>query len=104
MSEAAKISHRIPSTYAQNAIFSLVIIHIIRSGQIYVAIDNPFLVQSVSWHTTSHYLWNYVRAADNVSHAENFPSNGCRCVSYLDEFRYGIQVTQAFPYCGEHQG
>jgi hypothetical protein len=70
MGDAAKTSPRVPSTCAQNAILSLPIIHIIRSRQIYVAIDNPLLVLSVFCLTTSSYLWNYVRAADDVSHAE----------------------------------
>jgi len=39
--DAVKISPRIHSTGAQNAILPLLIIHIIPSCQIYVAIDNP---------------------------------------------------------------
>jgi len=104
MGDAAKISPRIPSTCAQNAILSLLIIHIIPSGQIYVAFDNPSLVPSVSCLTTSSYLWNDVRAADNISHAENLQSNGSRCFSHLYKFLDGIQVTQVFRYCGERQG
>jgi len=84
--------------------FSLLIIHIIPSRQIYVAIDNPSLVPSVSCLTSCSYLWNYVRAADNISHAENLPSNGCRCFSHLYKFRDRIQVTRVFRYCGERQG
>jgi hypothetical protein len=76
MGDAAKISPCVPSTCAQNAILSLLIIHIIPSHQMYVAINNPLLVPSVSWLSTSSYLWNYVRAADYVSHAENLQSNG----------------------------
>jgi len=86
MGDAAKISPRVPSTCAQNAIFSLLIIHIIPSHQIYVAIDNPSLVPSVSCLTTSSYLWNDVHAADNTSHTENLQSNGCRCFSHLYKF------------------
>jgi len=71
MGDAAKISPRIPSTCAQNAILSVLIIHIIPSHQIYVAIDNPSFVPSVSCLTTSSYLWNDVRAAHNICHAEN---------------------------------
>jgi len=104
MGDAANISPRVPSTCAQNAILSLLIIHIIPSRQIYVAIDNPSLVPSVSWLTTSSYLWNYVRAADNISYAENLQSNGCRCFSHLYKFRDRIQVTPVFRYCGERQG
>jgi len=84
--------------------FSLLIIHIIPSRQIYVAIDNPSLVPSVSCHTSSSLLWNYVRAADNISHAENLQSNGCRCFSHMYKFRDRIQVTRVFRYCGERQG
>jgi len=98
------MSPRVPSTCAQNAILSLLIIHIIPSCQIYVAIENPLLVPSISCLTTSSYLWNYVRAADNVSNAENLESNGCRCVSHLYKFRDRIQVTRVFRYCGERQG
>jgi hypothetical protein len=104
MGDAAKISPRVPSTCAQNAILSVLIIHIIPSRQIYVAIDNPSFVPSVSCLTTSSYLWNDVRAADNISHAENLQSNGCRCFSHLYKFRDGIQVTRVFRYCGERQG
>jgi len=70
MGDATKISHVVPSTWAHNAIFSLLIIYIIPSRQIYVAIDNSSLVPSVSCYTTGGYLWNDVRAADNVFHAE----------------------------------
>jgi hypothetical protein len=82
MGDAAKISTRVPSTSAQNAILSLQIIHIVPSRQIYVAIQYPSFVPSVSCLTTSSYLWNDVRAADNISHAENLQSNSCRCFSH----------------------
>jgi len=59
--------------------FSLLIMHIIPSRQIYMDVDNPSLVPSVSCLTTSSYLWNYVHAAGNISHTENLQSNGCRC-------------------------
>jgi len=104
MGDAAKISPHIPSTCAQNAILSLLIILLIPSGQIYVAIDNPSLVPSISCLTTSSYLWNDVPAADNISHAENMQSNRCRCVSHLYKFRDRIQVTRVSRYCGERQG
>ena len=90
MGDAANISPRIPSSCAQNAILSLLNIHIIPSRQIYVAIDNPLLVPSVTCLTTSSCLWNYVHAADNISHAENLQSNSCRCFSHLYKFRDGI--------------
>src|SRR5882757_2805686 len=104
MGDAAKISPCVPSTCAQNAILSLLIIHIIPRRQIYVAIDNPPFVLSFACLTTSSYLWNDVRAADNISHAENLQSNGCRCFSNLYKFLDGIQVTRVFRYCGERQG
>jgi len=90
MGDAAKISPRFPLTCSQNAILSVLIIHIIPSRQIYVAIDNPSLVPSVSCHSTSSYLWEYVRAADDLSHTENVQSNGCRCFSHLYKFRDGM--------------
>jgi hypothetical protein len=71
MGDTAKTTPHVPSTSTQNAILSLLIIHIIPSCQINVAIDNPSLVPSVSCLTTSSYLWNYLRSADDVSHAEN---------------------------------
>jgi hypothetical protein len=104
MGEAAKTTPRVPSTCTQNAILSLLIIHIIRSRQICVAMDNPSLVPSVSCLTTSSYLWNYVCAADDVSHAENLQSKGCWYLSHVYKFRDGIQVTRVFRYCDERQG
>ena len=56
MGDAANISPRVPSPCAQNAILSLLIIHIIPSRQIYVAINNPSLVPSVSCLSSSSYL------------------------------------------------
>jgi hypothetical protein len=104
MGYAAKISPPVPSTCAQNANLSLLIIHIIPSRQIYVAFDNPVLVPSDSCRTASSYLCNYVRAADDVSHAGNLQSNCCRCISHLYKFPDGIQVTRVFRYFGEGQG
>ena len=104
MGDAAKTSPCVPSICAQNAILSLLIIHIIPSRQIYVAIDNPSLVFSISWLTTSSYLWNYLSAADKVSHAGNLQSNCCRCLSDLNKFRDQIQVTPVIRYPGERQG
>jgi len=104
MGNAAKISPRVPSTCAQNAILSLLITQIIPRRQINVAIDNPLLVSSVSCLNTSSYLWNDVCAADIVSHAANLQSNGCRCYSPLYKFRDGIQVTRIFMYYGGCQG
>jgi hypothetical protein len=83
MGDAAKISPRVPSTCAQNTILSVLIINITPSRKIYVAIDNPLLVPSISCLSTSSYLWNCVRTADDVSHGENLQSNGCRCFSHF---------------------
>jgi hypothetical protein len=58
MGDAAKISPRVPSLCVQYVILSLIIIHIIPSRQIYVPIDNPSLIPSVSCLTTSSYLGN----------------------------------------------
>jgi hypothetical protein len=101
MGDAAKISPSVPSTTAQNAILSLQIIHIIPSRQINVAIANPSLVTSVSCLTTSSYPWNYVRAAEDVSHTENLNSNGCWSFLTCTNFETGIQDTRIFRYCGE---
>ena len=60
MGDTAIISPRIPSTCAQNAILSLLMILIMPSHQINVSIDNPSLVPSVTCLTTSSYLWNYM--------------------------------------------
>jgi len=53
-----KISSHVPSTSAQNAILSFLIVHIILSRQIYESIDNSSLITSVSCLATSSYLWN----------------------------------------------
>jgi len=104
ISDTAKTSPRGVSTCEQNAILSLLSIHIIPSRQIYVAIANPALVPSVSSLTTNSYLWNYVRAAEDVSHAENLQCNCWWCFCHLYKFRDGIQVTRVFRYSGEPQG
>jgi len=104
MGDIGKISARFPSTCAQNAILSLLTIHIIPSRQINVADDNPSIVPSVSSFTTSSYLWNNLHAADNVSNTENWQSNGCWCLSHLYKFRDEIQVTRVSRNCGDRQG
>jgi hypothetical protein len=85
MGHAVKISPRVSSTYMQNAILSFLIIHIIPSRQIYVAIDNALHVPSISCLASS-YLWNDVRAADNISNPETLQCNGCWGFSYLYKF------------------
>ena len=104
MGEAAKISSHVPSTCVQNAILSVLIIHIIPSRQIDVATDNPLLILSISCLTTSSYLWNYLHAADYVSHAENLLCNGSRRFSHMYKFQDGIQVPRVFRFCGERPG
>jgi len=69
--DAGKTTPRVPSTCVQNAVLFLIIIHIIPSRRIYVAIDIPSLIPSISCRTTNGYHWNYVHAADDVSHTEN---------------------------------
>jgi hypothetical protein len=96
MGDFAKISPHVCSTGAQNEILSVLIIHIVPSRQMYVANDNPSLVLSVSWLTTISYLWNFVHATDDVSHAENLKRNSWRCLSPLYKFRDRIQVSQVF--------
>jgi len=83
MGDAVQISPRVPSAGVPNATLTWLIIHIIPSRQIYVAIDNPSVVPSVSGLNTHSYLWDYVRAANNVSHAENLQGNSCWCFSHL---------------------
>lgn len=78
MTDIAKISPCVSSTCAPNAIFLLPIRAIITSHQLYVSIDNPSLIPSVSCHTTSSYRNNYVRTADNVSHTDDFQIQGWR--------------------------
>ena len=104
MAEVAKISPRVPSTSAQSANLSLLIISIIPSRHSYVAMDNRLRVPSISSLTTSKYLWNYRRTADDVSQAEYLQSNSCQCCSPLYKFRGGIQVTPVFRDSGERQG
>ena len=101
MHDAATISPHIPFTFAQNAILSSLIIHIVPSLQISVAIDNPSLISSVSCLISSRYRWNYMHAANNVSQGENMHSDCCRCGSHLSKFRDRIQVSRVFRYCGE---
>jgi hypothetical protein len=103
MGDAEQISPRIPSTCVQNAIHFLLIIHIIPSPQMYVAIDNPSLIPSVTCLTTRSDLWNHVHTAVNVSRAENLQSFSCQCFSHLYKFRDGVQVTRVFGYCGKRQ-
>jgi len=56
MGDFVKISPRVSSICAHNAILSLPIIHIITSRQMYVAVENPSLIPSVFCLTTRSYL------------------------------------------------
>jgi len=87
MRDSSKISFRVPCTFAQNAILSFQIIHIIPSREIYIAVDNRSLVPSVCCLTSSSYLWNYIRTAYDVSHAENFQTKGYRCFPHWYKVR-----------------
>jgi hypothetical protein len=104
MANTARLFPRVPSTHAQNAILSLRIIHIIPSRQIYVAIDNPTLIPSISRFTTICFPQNYASGANNVSHVENMPHNSCLCFFHRYKFRDGILVTRVFRDCGERLG
>ena len=103
MGDAAKISTRVPSTCVHIAIDSSLIIHIMPDHQICVAIDNPSLIPSVSCLTSSSYLWNYVRSADDDSHAGYMQSNCFQGFSHIYKFRDRIQVTQVLSYCRERK-
>jgi hypothetical protein len=92
--DTANISPRIPSTCAQNAIFSLLIIHIIPSRQIYVAIDNPSLVPFVTCLTTSSDIWHYVCTAHNISHAENLKGMAASAFLTCTNFETGSKLPE----------
>jgi hypothetical protein len=77
MGDAVKITPHIPFTSAQFAIFSLLIIPIIPRSLIQVAIANRSLILFISCLTTNRYIWNDVRIARNVSHADNLQRNRC---------------------------
>jgi hypothetical protein len=104
MGEYAKISALVTSIFAQIEILSLLIIHIDRSGQIYVTIDYTSLCLWVSCLTCGSYLWNQMGAVDNVSHADNIQSKGCQFFSHLNKIPEAIQVTRVFRYCCDCQG
>src|SRR5258705_12790021 len=93
MGDVAKISASIPSTPPQNAILSLLIIHMIPSHQIYLAMAYPSLMLSICCLTTSRYPRNYLRAADNSSHTAFLPSYIGQWFSHLYKFWDRIQVT-----------
>jgi hypothetical protein len=92
MGDAAKISPSVPSTFPQNAILSLLIIHIIPSCQIYVAIYNTSHIPAVSWHSISSYLSNCVGVAHNVSHSEKLQNKGCLCFLTCTNFETGSRL------------
>jgi len=68
MGHTANIFPHIPSTCVQYALLSLLSRNIILSGQIYMLIGNPTLIPSSSLPTSSSYLSNYFRTADDDSH------------------------------------
>jgi hypothetical protein len=76
MGDAGKMSPYIASTCTHNAILSLQIMHIIPSGQIYMAIDSPSLILCITYLPTSRQRRSYVCAADNVFDTEHLQSNG----------------------------
>jgi len=54
--DTANISPHVPSTSTQNAILSVLLIHISPSALISAAFDNPLRVVSTSYLTTGGYL------------------------------------------------
>jgi hypothetical protein len=67
MGAAVKTSPHSTSTVVHNAIISLLIIHIIPSSLIYVTIDIPSLVPSISGYITCWYHRTYAHPADDDS-------------------------------------
>jgi hypothetical protein len=104
MGDSGNISPHVPSTCAYNAILSVCIIHLIPHRRRDVAIDNPSFVLSVSCRTNDSHLWNDMRTADIISHAETLQNNSCQCFGHWKKFRGRIQVTRVFRYCRERQG
>jgi len=92
--DAVNTSPRVPSTCAQNANLSLLIIYIIPGCQINVAIDNPSLVASVAGLTTRSYLSNYVRTANNASHAENLEATVASAFLTSTNFETGSKLPE----------
>jgi len=92
MGDAARISLHVPSTCAQYAILSLLIIHIIPSRQIYVGIDNTSLILSVAWLIISSDLWNDLPAAHNISHAVPVQNNDCQGCSHFTILKMGCKL------------
>jgi hypothetical protein len=93
MSNDVKSSPYVPSTCVQNGMLYLQFKHIISSRQIYVAIDNPLLVLTVSCLTTSSYIWHSLHTANDITHAEDLQRNCCLCFSHFYTFQDAIQVT-----------
>jgi hypothetical protein len=96
MGDVAKISPRVLSTCAQNGILSFLIIQIIPSRQIYVAIDNQLLIPCVCCLTASSYLWNYVRAADDVFQTDNLQATAAGAVLSCNDFETGSKLPEYF--------
>jgi len=94
MGDAAESSPHVPSTCVHNTIRSLLIVHIIRSRQIYVAVDNPSLPPSMSCLITGNDPCNYVPAANNVSHADISQSNDCLCLLICKNFEPGSNLPE----------
>jgi hypothetical protein len=67
-------------------------------------LTNPSLVPFVFGLTSCSYLWNCLRASDDVSHTENLQSNCCQWISHLYKLLDRIQVTRVFRYFDECQG
>jgi hypothetical protein len=90
--DLANISPRIPSTCASHGILTLLIIHIFPCYQMYMAIDNPLLVSSVSCLTTNSYLCNSIRGADNISHTETAKATAADAFLTCTNFEIGSKL------------
>jgi len=90
MLEKSLLAFLLPARKMQTLSFQ--IIHIIPSHQIYVAIDNPSLVPSVSCLTTSSYHWNYVRAADEVSQVKTCNATAAGAFLTSTNFEMGSKL------------
>jgi hypothetical protein len=66
MGDSTKTASCVPSTSMHNVILCILILHIVPNCHIYVAIDNPLLVPSVSCVNSCSYHSNFVRVADDV--------------------------------------
>jgi len=102
MDNTAKISPPLPSTCAHNAIPSGIIRHMIWSHQFNVAIDNPSLILSISFVTSSCCHWNYVYPTQQTCKATAvgafLPCTKFQTGSMLPEFSGMLVIARANQY------